>query len=227
MSTVTIITPANIEVEYNTAGVGARLAAFIIDFALQVLGIILCGGILFGIYHYMAFPPRATTLLAIFLAATFIVYFGYFIVCEMLMNGQTAGKRLFGLRVIRDNGQPIEFSQSLIRGIIRSTIDMMYVGLFVILFSKKHKRLGDMAAGTIVIIEKYDIEFFDPVFAPHDHDFPKFLPPLSEMTAEERGIVEDWLRRREDFPDFGLEIENKLEEYFEKKQAGINNQTTL
>ncbi|MCL2286034.1 MAG: RDD family protein [Firmicutes bacterium] len=221
MKTVTVITPANIEVEYKLAGVGARLAALIIDSLLQLLAVALCARVLFGINRQTGHGVHYSTILAIFLVVSFLIYFGYFIVCEMLMNGQTVGKRMFGLRVVRDNGQPIEFSQSLLRGVIRSTLDMMYVGLFVILFSKKHKRLGDMAAGTIVIIERYNTEFFDPMFDTQDLDFPEFLPPLMDMTKDERAIVVDWLRRRETLPDYGMEIGEKLAEYFERKDGGM------
>lgn len=220
MKTITIITPANIEIEYKLAGVGARLAAFIIDSLLQFLAILLCIGILFGVNRQlvnMGVVVRLSTIIAALIIIVFIIYMGYFITCEMLMNGQTIGKRLFGLRVIRDNGQPIEFTQALIRGIIRTTLDMMYVGIFVIMFSKKHKRIGDMAAGTIVVIEKYDVGFFDPVLAAQHLGLPDFLPPFMDMTAEERSIVEDWLKRRDTLPDYGADIGEKLAKYFEEK----------
>jgi uncharacterized RDD family membrane protein YckC len=221
MKTITIITPANIELTYKLAGVGARLAALIIDSILQFLAIALCGGLLFGIYRQsirLNMPAHSATLLAVFVVLNFVIYFGYFIVCELLLNGQTIGKRLFGLRVIRDNGQPIEFAQALIRGIIRSTLDMAYIGLFTIMFSKKHKRLGDMAAGTVVVIEKYDTSFFDPVFAQEAPAFPDFLPPALDMTAAERSIVEDWLRRRDTLPERGAEIGQKIIDHFEEKE---------
>jgi len=216
---ITIITPANIEVEYKLAGVGARLAAFIIDTTLQFLSILLCGGIIWGAYRFLAninAAPRAGTMLAIWMVINFVIHFGYFIVCEMVMNGQSIGKRLFGLRVIRDNGQPIEFPQALIRGIIRSSLDMLYFGLFVIMFSKKHKRVGDMAAGTIVVIEKYDSNY-EPSLAIPETGLPDFLPPLIEMTRQERDIVEDWLRRRDKLPKRGVDIAQSLKYHFESK----------
>ena len=213
MKTITIITPSNIEIEYKLAGVGSRLAAFIIDTILQLLATLLCAGILLGINHQLSDIVRISTLLAIFLVLSFVIHFGYFIVCELTMNGQTVGKMLFGLRVIRDNGQPIEFTQALIRGIIRSTLDAMYVGLFVILFSKKHKRIGDMAAGTIVIIEKYDNKY-EAAQSMQDHNIPDFIPPLENMTPQERAVIENWLRRRHKLPNYGMEIGVKIAEYF-------------
>ena len=220
MKTITIITPANIEIEYKLAGVGARLAAFVIDFSIQILAILLAAGIIFGTNYQLRDIPviatRFSVALAIFMVVVFVIHFGYFIVLEMVMNGQSIGKRVFGLRVICDNGQPIEFSNSLMRGVIRSTLDSMYFGLFVILFSKKHKRVGDMVAGTIVVIEKTGGGFEPTLYSP-TVELPEFLPPLSEMTVTEREIVEEWLRRKADLPNDGMDVAVNLKKYFDKK----------
>jgi len=213
MKTITIITPTNIELEYRLAGIGSRTAAFAIDFFIQILTILLFMGMVYAInrqMNYLGTMLQYSTLMAILIVFSFVVHFGYFIACEMLMNGQTIGKRIFGLRVIRDNGQPIEFSQALIRGVIRSTLDMLYVGLFVILFSQKHKRVGDMAAGTIVVIERY----FNIPTELTSHEQPEFLPLFEEMTPSQRSLVEEWLRRRNGLPDLGKGIELQLKEYF-------------
>jgi len=159
MRTITIITPSNIEIEYRLAGAGSRMGAFIIDFAIQITAILLIAWVILrGTFSEIFFgtttPGGAS--IGFILISAFIIHFGYFILLEMLMNGQTIGKRILGLRVIRDNGLPIEFTHSLIRGVLRSSLDMVYIGFFVILFSQKHKRLGDMAAGTIVVSEQYN-----------------------------------------------------------------------
>ena len=217
MKTITIVTPANIEIEYKLAGVGARLAAFVIDFAIQSFAILLSAGIIFGTNHQLqdidVILARFSVAQAIFISIVFIIHFGYFIILEMLMNCQSIGKRVFGLRVICDNGQPIEFSHALIRGIIRSSLDSMYFGLFVILFSKKHKRVGDMAAGTIVVIERYSKVLS---YSPYLDEQPDFTPPLSEMTVTEREIVEEWIRRKPDLPNEGRDVAVHIKNYFDK-----------
>jgi len=156
VKTITIITPSNIEVEYRLAGVGSRLGAFIIDFFLQMVMILFVVLVVWGFSYTVFDGEMGGTALSIILAAGFIINFGYFILCELMMNGQTFGKRVLGLRAIRENGQPIGFAQSLIRGLVRSSVDIVYIGMFVILFHPKHKRLGDMAAGTVVVCEKYN-----------------------------------------------------------------------
>ena len=138
MKTITIISPTNVEIEYRLAGAGSRAAAFIIDLLIQSVAIgLLVLFVLFGLSGL-----RLTTLanadgyaLAFLIIACFTIFVGYYIVCEMGMKGQTVGKRIFKLRVLRDNGQPVGFSQSLVRGLFRITIDMMYVGIFSIIFS--------------------------------------------------------------------------------------------
>jgi hypothetical protein len=87
-----------------------------------------------------------------FLAAT-----AYYVISEMTMDGQSFGKRIAGLRVIRDDGTPITFLESAIRNIIR-VVDMFpffySIGLVAVFLSKRCKRLGDMAAGTVVVKER-------------------------------------------------------------------------
>ena len=159
MKTHTILTPANIEIEYRLAGAGSRLAAFVIDFALQIIFcLLLAAVILFGIYDYR-FATLANVhgfALGFLIISWFIIYFCYFIICEMSMNGQSVGKKIFGLRVIRDNGQPVGLQQSIIRNLFKSVLDIIYIGLFFILFSPQHKRIGDIVAGTVVVAEHYD-----------------------------------------------------------------------
>lgn len=216
MKTITIITPANIEVEYRLAGAGSRMAAFLIDFAVQVLLIIAAALVIFfgidrGIFGNSS--PSGTALGA-FMVFVFVVQFGYFIVLELAMNGQSLGKRIFGLRVIRENGRPVEFTQTLIRGLLRTSLDMMYVGIFVILFSKKHKRLGDMAAGTVVVSEHYETREH---LAPETSYWPGFLPDPFLLSPEERALAQEWLARRDDMDDGGGASGDAMVEYFRKK----------
>ena len=227
MKTITIITPANIELEYRLAGAGSRLAAFLIDFLIQVLTIFaIIAGVLMLQNRSMGAPDAYgavfTTIpdgvvLAVILVVIFVIQFGYFMLLEMVMNGQSIGKRIFGLRAIRENGQPLTFSNILVRSLFRASIDMIYVGLFVILFSKQHKRLGDMAAGTLVVSEHYQGKDEPGLFAPTT-TLPDFLLPHERaMTQKERGIVDDWLRRKSTLPDGGADIERRLESYFTHK----------
>ncbi len=91
---------------------------------------------------------------AAIVAIVFTVFFGYFILLEALCEGQTPGKKVLGIRVVRDGGYPLDFGSSLIRNVVR--IGEMLAGFYALgavsaLLSQENKRLGDHAAGTIVV----------------------------------------------------------------------------
>ena len=225
MKNITIITPANVEVEYRLAGAGSRLGAFIIDSLVQFFAILLFAWLTVSVSGGF-FEPGGfgwgvnSTVFAVLLIGFFVIYFGYFITLETVMNGQTIGKRLLGLRVIQDNGEPVGFFHVLIRGFLRSSVDILYIGIFVILFSKKHKRLGDMAAGTIVVGEKREsvLSFFEEQAA-----WPENFPDTYELSKEENELVHDFLKKRHTFDDGGEKLAKLLKEYFDISQTEKQN----
>src|SRR5437588_8764055 len=84
----------------------------------------------------------------------FVVVFGYFWTCEAFWSGQTIGKKVFRLRAVGDRGEPMTFFQAGIRNIVRIVDFLPYaygVGLVVLFVNGRGKRLGDLAAGTIVV----------------------------------------------------------------------------
>src|SRR5206468_11279553 len=97
-------------------------------------------------------------LIAGLFVAGFLVYFGYDVAFETLASGRTPGKRAAGLRVVRLGGEPVGFVASAVRNLGR-LVDMqpglLYaVGAATILFSRHNQRLGDLAAGTLVVRER-------------------------------------------------------------------------
>jgi uncharacterized RDD family membrane protein YckC len=163
--TLTIQTPESVGFQYVLAGVGSRAAAFLVDTAVRYLSILvifilasLLGSLL------PALDPTGivekfskTWLIALAVLAYGMVDLGYFLLFEALWNGQTPGKRKQGLRVIRSDGQPIGWLESAIRNILRA-VDMLLgfypLGLIVIFFSRNNQRIGDFAAGTVVVVEE-------------------------------------------------------------------------
>jgi hypothetical protein len=84
--------------------------------------------------------------------AMFVVFFGYHLFQEWLWSGKTIGKILFGIRVVRDNGQAIGFWEAFGRNLLRVVdVYLSGIGLLVLLFNRDEKRLGDFLSGTIVI----------------------------------------------------------------------------
>lgn len=155
--TLKIITPENIPLELELAGLGLRFGALFIDlFILGTFFIVLWffGLILYGVLQTVGQGDFA---MAALIVASFICLFGYFILFEALWNGQTPGKRFLGLRVIQDTGFPVTFFQVANRNLVRLA-DLLPgffgVGAISVFCHLQHKRLGDIVAGTVVIKER-------------------------------------------------------------------------
>jgi len=228
MKTIVVTTPDNIEVEYRLAGAGSRVGAVVIDTAIQasIFAAVLIGafGLLydFSLNRLIVFAPRAANILAVVLALYFIIFFTYYLILEVIMKGHTPGKRVFGLRTIRRNGQPIGFIQSIIRNILRIFIDNMGVGILMMMFMKNHTRLGDMLAGTIVIsenIDKYSTKSL--VWKPflETEEAAAVTERKYPMTTEEYEILKDYFARKEGFLENGRYAGVRIREYFAEKFA--------
>jgi uncharacterized membrane protein SpoIIM required for sporulation/uncharacterized RDD family membrane protein YckC len=163
---ISIVTPDQIELDFDLAGLGSRFLALIIDALLiaVIMVFIVVAAIVLGFGTMAVFRggSAATWLLAIAVFAYFILMWGYFLLFEALKQGQTPGKKWTGIRVIRDNGLPVAWQQSALRNLVRAA-DILpppacLVGGLMILLSKKGKRLGDLLAGTIVVTHGAEVE---------------------------------------------------------------------
>lgn len=149
-ATVQVVTPENIAFEYRLAGPFRRLPALILDYFVR------------GLVQFVLFLGLALTIgmvstgLFIFLLMVtfFVIDWFYGVLFETFMNGQTPGKYILGLRVLSDNGRPIDGMQAALRNLIRVADMFFAVGLIATLFNTKYKRLGDLVAGTIVVVEE-------------------------------------------------------------------------
>jgi uncharacterized RDD family membrane protein YckC len=183
---VSFVTPENIEVSYELAGIGSRFLAALVDHLFQIL-------IILAAWFAMSIASQALSLSRVFGGGAplwaqavlalliFAVLFGYFAAFEIAWAGRTPGKRLAGLRVVRDNGYPLDVYSSLVRNLVR-IVDFLPppygVGLVSVFVSREYKRLGDFAAGTIVIKE-----------VPYSPITPPTAPPLSTLANLFRGMI--------------------------------------
>lgn len=147
------------ELEFAVAGIGSRFVAVLLDHLIQfgvLLVLLFASAFLFG-----ALANRISILgkwsIAIYIALDFLVVWGYFTLFEAFWNGQTIGKHVMKLRVIKDSGRQITFFEALSRNLIRFVdyLPALYlVGVITMLCTKRHQRLGDLTAGTIVVHER-------------------------------------------------------------------------
>jgi uncharacterized membrane protein SpoIIM required for sporulation/uncharacterized RDD family membrane protein YckC len=157
---VDVETPELVVLSYTVAGIGSRAGAAVIDFLIcGILRILVFVGV-FAILPDAGLRSAGSTM-AWFMAIMIIVYFftdwAYYVLFEALSDGQTPGKRVMRLRVVRDGGYAVNFSASAIRNLVR-IVDMQPgffygVGMTSLLLSRQAKRLGDMAGGTLVVHE--------------------------------------------------------------------------
>ena len=160
---VEVTTGESVAFAYELAGLGSRFFAVFIDFALQVA--IAAAGLLLLAWLASANPAahakagtvgkvEGALVLALAIGSLFLLFFGYFIIFEWLWEGRTPGKRLVGIRVVRDGGFPVDFTSSVIRNVVRVlefSLGFYAVSALVTLASPQSKRLGDLAAGTLVV----------------------------------------------------------------------------
>ena len=146
MSELQINTTQNVKISFNAAGAGERLLAFMIDTAIKI-GYLLLLNWTFGAFDNM----DQWSQIAINTVLSFPVMF-YTLVLESVLQGQTIGKRVLKIRVVKIDGYQASFSDYVVRWFFR-IVDVYIFGLgfFIMLFNKKTQRLGDMAAGTAVL----------------------------------------------------------------------------
>lgn len=153
-SRIEIVTPENIAFEYRVAGPFFRLPAYLVDLTIRtgiVVIIAIVASLTFG------FAGLGTMGIGVALVSWFVLSWFYGGLFETFWNGQTPGKRMMSLRVLSIDGQPINAMQAVLRNVLRAVDGMpmvfYQVGLFTSMMNDRYQRLGDLACGTIVVVE--------------------------------------------------------------------------
>jgi uncharacterized RDD family membrane protein YckC len=216
-----IATPEGVDLELMLAGVGSRFSAALIDFLIQMaLLAALVGAVLIGGGSFSGWSGAAFVILA------FLLFLGYDVLFEVLNSGRTPGKRLNGIRVVRVDGSPVRFLTSAVRNALR-LIDMLFfyfVGVVAILVTTRNQRVGDLAAGTLVVRERLAKVPEDPYAAA-----PAASPQgewqnwdVGGVTAEELSAVRAFLARRHELtPEARQSLADELAEGFRRKVPGL------
>lgn len=161
--TVDVETPELVVLTYSLAGVGSRVVAAIVDLLIcfAAMALLTLASALLDVplrFGGAGFERSGTWLLAFLVLAQFAILWGYYVLFEGLRDGQTPGKRMFRLRVVREGGYSVTFGVSALRNLVR-ILDLQpgflyLVGLGSMLATKRNRRLGDLVAGTIVVREE-------------------------------------------------------------------------
>ena len=147
-----VATPERVTFRYSAAGIGSRFAAQLLDWLILVGAFIAL-----TIFAIAVGLTQDTVGTLVYVLGSFLLFFGYFPLMEGIWSGQTVGKRVLKLRVVGDGGQPLTVTQVAIRNVVRLVdfLPLFYgIGVVSAFISKQNKRLGDLAAGTIVVRDR-------------------------------------------------------------------------
>lgn len=218
----TIDTPENVSFGYEIAGIGSRFLAGLIDSLIIGVVLFFLNIVLAALFEWTNMGNSASAVLgsdadftwvgglvlAIYALLNFIVIWGYYVIFELTWNGQTPGKRRAKLRVVRVNGNPAGFLDVIIRNLMRM-VDFLPTGYglgLVVMFLNSHgRRLGDYAAGTLVVKERNAISLAT-LSDPRQRTLPtttpelqavwqQRFPALRRLSATDYDLIRDALAR--------------------------------
>lgn len=219
----TIDTPENVSFGYEIAGIGSRFLGGLLDSLVLGLTLFLLNIILIALLQWIDAEALVASLfglgeeiswaggliLALYTLLNFVLIWGYYVVFELIWNGQTPGKRWTKLRVVRVNGNPAGFLDIVIRNLVR-IVDFLPtgygLGLTVMFLNQQARRLGDYAAGTIVIKERSAFSLASlgnaqrfPASAPLEAQavWQQRFPALRRLSATDYDLIRDALVRHD------------------------------
>jgi uncharacterized RDD family membrane protein YckC len=212
---ITVAAPEGVELHLTLAGAGSRCIAGCVDFAIKL--------VLIALVALVAGLIGGGISQAVFFVALFVILYLYDVLFEVLAAGQTPGKRLSHLRTIRDGGQPVDLPASALRNLLR-VIDILpgvyLVGLASIVLTRRNQRLGDLAAGTLVMRERPTRTSATDETTPVN-DAQVLAWDVSAVTAAELATVRRFLERRETFdPDARRQLAHRLQQGLRSRVAG-------
>lgn len=194
METLKIETAQHIDFDYTVAGIGDRLVAALIDFLL-FFGVFLAA--LF--VNFIFIRPFVSDQELIINVVSFLLglaYFGYDFVSEIFMNGQSIGKKVKKIKVVRVDGSPVTVGNYFLRWIFRLVdvgISFGSVGTITIILNGKGQRLGDIAAGTSVVYNREQISLSDTIFTKIPENYTVTFQEAGELTDSELTTIREVL----------------------------------
>jgi len=207
MSELQINTTQNVKIKFTAAGVGERLVAFIIDTAIKI-GYLLILNKVFGVFEGM----DEWSQIGINTVLSFPVMF-YTLALETFLDGQTLGKKALKIRVVKIDGFQATFSDYVVRWFFRIVDVWIFgIGFFVIIFSKKLQRLGDMAAGTGVISLKDKVSINHTILEQLKTDYKPTYPNVIKLSDNDARIIKETYTRARASKDYAtlIKLRNKL-----------------
>jgi len=220
MQTIEIQTAQNVNLEYPVANIGDRVIAAIIDllimFGYMVAAIFVYIWLLDAVDNSPFYYPVA------FLVILFLPLFFYHFLCEIFMNGQSFGKKIMKMRVVKIDGTQAGIGSYFLRWIL-APIDIYFtygsVGIITILINGRGQRIGDLAANTTVIKLKSEVKLADTILQVTPLNYDVKYPQVSSLSDKDISIIKEVIDLNYKQPDAVVyeKILHKTKEAVEKK----------
>jgi uncharacterized RDD family membrane protein YckC len=210
---IRVQTPEQVSLQFTAAGIGSRALAQLIDLGLLFVLFILLG-ISIRVWSWLDLFGSATYwVIGFAIVLVFFIFWGYFIASEYFLSGRTLGKWICRIRVLQADGRSVSFYAALVRNLLR-LIDFLplgyLVGLISMMVDRHERRLGDLVAGTIVVLDRPLWQLSRADALESVDGAPQALPEIrvalpgvpgyalvvQGIPTEFRMVVEDFLKRR-------------------------------
>jgi uncharacterized RDD family membrane protein YckC len=208
MEKITIGTTQNVDIEYEIGSVGDRIVATIIDLSVMMGYAFTISIILTNVASHI---ERTTISIVYFLV--FLPVFLYTLLCEIFMNGQTPGKSVMKIKVMRMDGRQPTFGNYLMRWIMRIVDIWTFFGVPAIItcvVNGKGQRLGDMAADTLVIKLRAKQQLNSTAFEKVEATYVPVFPQAAQLTDNDASTIKQVLNLTINEAEEITEIEFKL-----------------
>ena len=216
-----IDTPELVDIEMPLAGIGSRFIALLVDYLIWGAAALVLGVptivILANLEAFSKVSAQWGVALVIF--AVFLVHWGYFTLFEAFWNGRTPGKRVARIRVIQRSGRAIGLFESMARNLVRFVDQFPFiyaVGVITMFVTRQHQRLGDLAAGTLVVRDReqesplwgdagsrtFTAQAFAPSTPAPEPHMAYSLPAtgIAKLNSSDLEVLEGFFARRLDMP---------------------------
>lgn len=228
MSELSITTTQNVNINFNTASVGERILAHLLDYVFKIAYII---AIMYLVFNLMGVERLVNRLdrweqMAVYLLFYLPVIL-YSLVQESLLEGQTVGKRIMKIKVIKIDGYQAGFGDYLMRWLLR-LVDMgasfNIVGLVTMLVNSKTQRLGDIVAGTAVITLKNDITINHTILKEINDNYVPVYPLVIKLSDNDIRIIKETYEASVKNADFDMitKLKDKVEAVTGIKSTSAN-----
>lgn len=195
MSLIAINTSQNVNINFNTASIGERILAFVVDLLIKGAYVLILFWFLFKVFNFGSYINSLDnwSQMAVYIILTIPIHI-YTLVSESLMEGQTFGKKLLKIKVVKIDGFQASFGDYLMRWFFR-LIDVFsnsgVVGLVSMIVSKHNQRLGGIASGTAVISLKNRVNISHTILENLKEDYIPLFPQVIALTDNDVRIIKE------------------------------------